>query len=151
MSRTILTGLAALGLAVVGLAAGLVVVLATDDDEADTPPAAMHQMGLDDDFVGMMGAMTAMDSDAMLEHMREVLGEEAYEQMLTHMEEHQAGGPMTGESEIDRMMHQLMDGMMQQMPADAEGRMPSGLDEHDATMPPADGTAMPGETPTPGQ
>jgi hypothetical protein len=149
MSGRVLAAFIALGIAVVGLSAALVVVLATDDDEgADTTPAAIHQMAMDDDFVGMMGAMADMDSDAMLRHMRAILGEDAYGQMLAHMQEHQSGGPTTGDPDIDAMMHSLMDGMMQHMPEDAGGNMPSGMDDHHQTLPSGTATATPSATTT---
>lgn len=72
----------------------------------------------------MMQAMGNMDSDAMLTHMREVLGEDGYQRMLKHMQEHRAGGPMTANPAIDGMMHQMMDGMLQQMPDDGGRMMP---------------------------
>jgi hypothetical protein len=59
----------------------------------------------------------------MLGHMREVLGPEGYQRMLDHIAEHRRGGGMHGLG-IDGIMHQMMDGMMQQMPADRNNVMP---------------------------
>lgn len=117
MSRYAIATIAVLVVATVALAVTLGIVLATDDDGS----AGNHPMG--DGYAGMMGAMAAMDSDAMLERMREVLGEEGFQAMLEHMQEHQAGtdGPMA--PGVDGMMHQMMDGMMSMMPADSGGHM----------------------------
>jgi len=109
--------IAALTVLVVVLAIGLVVSLAMDDDEMDTNMNGNQSMG-------MMQAMGDMDSDAMLGHMREVLGEDGHQRMLGHMREHRNGTAMPSGSSIDDMMHRMMDGMMQQMPADRGGDMP---------------------------
>ena len=109
--------IAALAAIAVGLAIGLVVSLAIDDDDMDMN--GNHSMG-------MMQSMGNMDSDAMLEHMREVLGEDGYQRMLGHMREHRNGAATPSGSSIDDMMHRMMDGMMQQMPADSGGNMPMG-------------------------
>ena len=101
------------------LAAGLVVALTRDTDNGT---AARMPMGMKDSYVGMMQAMGGMDSDAMLTHMQEVLGEDGYRRMLDHWASHRAGGPMTGNPGADAMMHQMMDSMMQRMPAD-RGRL----------------------------
>lgn len=116
--------------AVVALGVVLGVVLATDDGNGSSMPHAMDQ---DDSFMGMMAAMGTMDSDAMLQHMRDVLGEDGYQRMLDHLAKHQAGGPMTGDAEVDDMMHQMMDGMMQHMPADSDNILPPGNDAHHET------------------
>jgi hypothetical protein len=72
-----------------------------------------------------MQAMGNMDSDEMLARMRAILAPEGSEQMLDHMAEHRGGGG-AGPG-MDGMMHQLMDGMMQQMPADQNNVMPMML------------------------
>lgn len=114
-ARMIIGGLAA---TVIVLAIALVVVVGDDDGST-----AMHG-GITNPSMGMMRAMGSMDSDAMLTHMRDVLGNDGYQRMLKHMHEHRAGGPMAGDPGIDGMMHQMMDGMMQQMPDDRGGMMP---------------------------
>ena len=63
----------------------------------------------------MMGAMGSMDSAAMLQHMKEVLGEDGFKRMQEHLQPHQQGGPVTSGTQIDQMMHTMMDGMMAQM------------------------------------
>ena len=113
------------------IVAGLAVVIAVlvvsvtafvamngDDDD--------HMGRIDNDYMGMMGAMGRMDSDDMLERMRSILGEQDYQQMLAHMAAHRAGGAMRDDAGIDGMMHRMMDGMMQQMPADSDHIMPGG-------------------------
>ena len=107
------------------LAAGLVAVVATDDGD-DAMDAGMAGAGMTggDSYVGMMQAMGDMDSDAMLAHMREVLGEDGYGRMLEHWRNHRAGGPMTGDAGVDEMMHQMMDSIMQRMPADRDHMFP---------------------------
>jgi len=120
---------------VVALGVTLGVVLANGD--GDGGGASQGMMDSDDSFTGMMGAMGSMDSDAMLSHMRDALGEDGFQRMLAHFQEHRDGGPMTGDAEVDDMMHQMMDGMMQHMPADSDNIFPPGNDQHH-------------ETPTPG-
>ena len=120
---------------VVGLGVALGVVLATGDAEGSN--GTWHRMDSDsgDGSMSMMEAMGTMDSDAMLQHMRDALGEDGYQRMLDHMREHGAGGPMTGDPTIDDMMHRMMDGMMEHMPAD-NGVMPGDLDTHHQTPAP---------------
>jgi len=113
-AKIIITGLSALTIVLV---IGLAVSLAMDDDEMHTDANGNH-------FMGMMQSMGNMDSDAMLDHMQEVLGEDGYQRMLSHMREHRNGAAMPSGSSIDDMMHRMMDGMMQQMPADSSGNMP---------------------------
>ena len=119
-----------LGALAVALAVTLGVVIAVDDDDM---MAGQGHIDGDDHFQGMMGAMGSMDSDDMLEHMRQVLGEDGYQRMLNHMADHRDGEQMAGNSDIDEMMHQMMDGMMQHMPADANNIMPPGRDDHHGT------------------
>jgi hypothetical protein len=117
MPRYAIVAITVLGVATMALAVALGVVLATDDDgNRDDHPMATG-------YGGMMGAMAAMDSDGMLERMREILGEDGYRAMLGHMQEHKAGaaGPMA--PGVDGMMHQMMDGMMSMMSRDSDGRM----------------------------
>jgi hypothetical protein len=68
----------------------------------------------------------------MLDHMRDVLGEEGYSRMLEHLREHRSGDAMSANPDIDEMMHQMMDGMMQHMPQDDVDVLP-GRDEHHET------------------
>ena len=108
--------------AVVAFGVGLGVVFATDDEAGDGS-------------MGMMDAMGDMDSGTFVEYMRDVLGEDGFGRMLDHMREHRDGGPMTGDPTIDDMMHRMMDGMMEHMPAD-NGVMPGDLDTHHQTPAP---------------
>lgn len=74
-TRTIIGVLAA---AVVGLGTALGVALATDDGSDD------HMMDGERGFAGMMSAMAFMDSDAMVAHMKEILGEDGFTRMRQH-------------------------------------------------------------------
>jgi len=129
----------ALVAAVVGL--GITVgVMAAGDGHHDTTLA--NDMGTNDSgYQGMMGAMGSMDRDDMLKHMREVLGDDAYQRML-HMADHQSGTPMSGNFAIDQMMHTMMDGVMGQMPMGSSTVTPPGSDQHHDTP-------VPATTPTP--
>lgn len=77
---------------VVGLGITLGIVLATDGDDGIQMPQSMNQQ---DSYMGMMQSMGAMDSEAMLEHMRDVLGDEGYSRMLEHLREHRSGDAMS--------------------------------------------------------
>jgi hypothetical protein len=110
--------------AVVALAVVLGIVLATDEGDGNGTSSPRVTDNGNDGFVGMMRAMDMMDSDSMLSHMRDVLGEAGYQRMLAHFRDHQNGGPMTGNAEVDSMMHQMMDGMLQHMPMDSGNMMP---------------------------
>ncbi len=112
-----IAALAALGIAVAGLALALGVALARDNDDSATMRPGMNG------YAGMMGAMAMMDSEVMLERMREVLGDDGYRAMLTHMDEHRNGTASDTVPGVDGMMHRLMDGMMSMMPADPGGHM----------------------------
>jgi hypothetical protein len=124
---------------VVALGVTLGVVIAMDDDDTVAEPG---QVDGHDSYAGMMQSMGDMDSDAMLSHMREILGEGGYRRMMEHLHDHRSGGPMTGDPDVDEMMHRMMDGMMQHMPADSDNIMPPGRDEHH-------GTPAAGSTPQP--
>ena len=115
LAKIIIAGLTT-GVAILAIA--LAVALSSDDDES------VGHMNQTSGYMGMMHAMGNMDSDRMLVAMREVLGPEAYQRMLDHIAEHRKGGAMTGNAGMDSMMHQMMDGMMQQMPGDRENIMP---------------------------
>ena len=128
----------ALAATAIALAVVLGVVVAMDDDD-DGDMAGGGHMTTGDSYAGMMQSMGDMDSDAMLGHMRQVLGVEAYQRMMDHLRDHRSGGPMTGDSDVDEMMHSMMDGMMQHMPADADNIMPPASDAHHET-PAATGT-----------
>jgi hypothetical protein len=96
-------------------------ILAGDDDDGGEFHGGM--MG-GSGYAGMMGAMGRGDSDAMLERMREVLGEDGFKRMQEHFAEHRRGGAMSGAADVDEMMHRMMDGMMQELPMDRGGMMP---------------------------
>ena len=119
-AKVIIAALSALSLA---LAVGLGVSLASGDDGVDTSMG----MGMNSNSnhpLGMMQAMGNMNSNGMLDHMKEILGADAYQRMLGHMRDHRIGASMPNGSSIDDMMHRMMDGMMQQMPDDRGGNMP---------------------------
>jgi len=109
--------IAVLGIATIGLAVALGVVLAANDNDDDSN----HSMGAG--YPGMMRAIGTMDASAMLERMREVLGDEGYQAMLDHMQDHRDGTAGATPPGIDGMMHQMMDGMMSSMSPDASGHM----------------------------
>ena len=111
--------IAALAVAVAGLGIALGIALATDDVRANDHMTAQGQ-----GIAGMMSAMAAMDSGAMLVRMREVLGEDGFQRMQQHFRDHRSGEPMTGMTDADQMMHAMMDGMMAEMPADANNTLP---------------------------
>ena len=118
-TRTIIGVLSA---AVIGLGIALGVALA-DDDEPDG-----HMMDDGQGFAGMMSAMASLDSDAMLAHMKEVLGEDGFNRMQDHF---RGGTPMAGMTEIDEMMHKMMDGMMAEMTADSNDILPPSDAHHE--------------------
>jgi hypothetical protein len=115
-AKIIIAGLSILAIV---LAIGLAVSLAMGDDDMHTNANGNH-------YMGMMQSMGNMDSNAMLDQMREVLGEDGYQRMLSHMQDHRNGAAMPTGSSIDDMMHRMMDGMMQEMPDDSGGNMPMG-------------------------
>ncbi|MFN0145626.1 MAG: hypothetical protein ACKVT1_03885 [Dehalococcoidia bacterium] len=112
--------IAVLAIAVAGLGAALGITLATDDDDGETAQMMVQGQGV----AGMMSAMAAMDSDAMLVHMKEVLGEDGFQRMQQHFRDHASGAPITGMADIDQMMHRMMDGMMAEMPPDVDNMLP---------------------------
>lgn len=126
---------------VVGLA--IAVGMMAADDDRDDSMLTNHMMGDDGGYVGMMGAMGRMDSDDMLRHMREVLGEDGYQRMLTHLADHKSSSPMTGNAAVDQMMHAMMDGMMQNMPMEGGTVLPPENDQHH------DDSPTPASTPVP--
>lgn len=115
-SRAIIGVLTAM---VVGLSVALALVLASDDDGTDN-----HMVGQGQGFAGMMSAMADMDSDSMLEYMKEVLGEDGFQQMVQHFQDHSGGASMTGMSDVDQMMHTMMDGIFAEMPSDSHHILP---------------------------
>lgn len=123
--------IAALVVAVAGLGAALGVTLANDDDDGGTDHMTAQGRGV----AGMMSATADMDSDAMLAHMKEVLGEDGFQRMQQHFRDHRSGAPMAGVSDIDQMMHRMMDGMMAEMPADGDNMLPRS--DRGDTAPPA--------------
>jgi hypothetical protein len=72
-----------------------------------------------DAYGGMMGAMGDMDSDDMRAHMQEMMDDGTFARMQEHMANHESM-PMTGNMDIDQMMHQMMDGMMDHMMSDPD-------------------------------
>lgn len=121
-------------LAVIALCVALAVALANSGDDGSR---ASNRSGDRDAYVGMMGAMGAMDSDAMLGHMRAVLGDDAYARMLDHLDAHKQGATMVPDSDVDQMMHAMMDGMMEHLQSNGGGMMGSGGNRHHVTPSPA--------------
>ena len=119
-AKVIIAVLSALSIA---LLVGLGASLAMDDHGMDTSMG----MGMNTNTnhpMGMMQAMGNMNSNAMLDHMKEVVGDDGYQRMLGHMRDHRNGAAMPNGSSFDDLMHRMMDGMMQQMPDDKGGNMP---------------------------
>lgn len=127
MDRRAWSVIGGLTVTVVVLSIALTVVITRDgaaDQSGTAGTIAMAGMPMGGGHMGMMQAMARMDSDGMLERMREVLGENGYQRMLEHMTEHRQGGPMASHPDIDEMMHRMLDGMFELMPADRNGVMP---------------------------
>jgi|CXWL01.1.fsa_nt_gi hypothetical protein len=135
-TRQLRTIIAVLAVATIGLAITLGVVLARDDDDGSVTGMGKGSSG--DSFMDMMMSMGAQDSEAMLGHMEEILGEEGFTRMMQHFQSHRDGGPMTGNADVDQMMHRMMDGMMQHMPQDSQDILPPDVDQHHE--PPVAGT-----------
>lgn len=120
MDRRARAIIAVLSAVIVALAVALFFVAANaGDDDGMADHGAMGNS-----YMGMMQAMGNMDSDAMLGHMHEVLGQDGYQRMLQHFQDHRNGRSTSGGSAVDAMMHQMMDGMMQQMPDNPGRQMP---------------------------
>jgi hypothetical protein len=102
-------------LAGAALPAVLAIGVATGVAFAQMPGDGHHDNGS-----GAMDMHQTMQSGAMQDHMKEMLGEDAYAQMLEAMANHGAGMPM-GMGD--------MDGMMQAMAAclGSDGEMPGGI------------------------
>ena len=118
-AKVIIAGFAALAVA---LAIALGVALATGDGNDAAP--LIGRGG--DNYMGMMQAFGRMDTDEMLTMMRGVLSSEDYEEMLEHFAEHRGGTDMPYDMGIDGMMHRMMDGFFERMPADENDVMPMG-------------------------
>jgi len=102
-------------LASAALPAVLAIGVATGVAFAQMPGDGHHDNGS-----GTMDMDQMMHSGGMQDHMKEVLGEDVYAQMLEAMATHGAGMPMGMED---------MDGMMQVMAAcmGSNGEMPGGI------------------------
>ena len=103
-------------LASAALPAVLAIGVATGVAFAQTP--GNHH----DDRSGAMDMHQMMQSGAMQDHMKEVLGEDAYALMLEAMANHGAGTPM-GMGDMDVMM-QAMAACL-----GSEGEMPGGISQ----------------------
>lgn len=117
-----------LGAAVAALGIALGVALATGDGSEG------HMTDQAQGLAGMMSAMSATDSDAMLEHMKEVLGEDGFNRMQQHFQDHSAGASMSGMTDMDQMMHTMMAGMMAETPADSNKTLPPADPHHGAPV-----------------
>lgn len=105
------------------MGATLAVAVSRNNNNATGVREQEHMHG-GDAYTAMMQAMGEMNADAMLAHMREVLGEDGYRRMLEHWRNHRAGAPMADSAGVDEMMHQMMDAMMQRMPPDRDHTLP---------------------------
>ncbi|HUF52763.1 MAG TPA: hypothetical protein VMR52_03175 [Dehalococcoidia bacterium] len=76
-----------------------------------------------DPYMGMMGAMDDMDSGDMTRHMQRMMDEETFALMQEHMADHESM-PMSGDWDVDAMMHQMIDHMMQERDGDHHSGMP---------------------------
>lgn len=114
-SRVAAVTIVALGVTVVGLS----VTLAVELRGGNGMPHGRGGQG----FAGMVNAMGAMDSDAMMTQMRSAVGEARYQMMTQHMADHAVGRAEDSGAGVDGLMHMMMDGMMSEMPADSGGRM----------------------------
>jgi hypothetical protein len=112
-----------LAAAVIALSVALGVALASDTDDND---GVLRMRSDSDGYMGMMGAFGRMDSDGMLGMMQTVLGPDGYDAMLEHFGEHRGGVEMPYATGGDGMMHRMMDGFFQRMPADEDNLMPMG-------------------------
>lgn len=117
MSRVPIALISVLTVSTLALALALGIVLASDNGEADSG----HRM--DEGYGGVAEAMAAMDSEAMLPRMRDLLGEQRYAAIVEHMQDHRDDTAEPHGADADGMMHEMMDGMMSTMPADAGGHM----------------------------
>lgn len=116
---------ATMGIGFVVLTIALFVSMASGDG---------HHNDQGDGYMDMMGAMGDMDSADMLAHMREVMGDEAFAKMEQHMTDHRLM-PMTGNEDMDAMMHQMMDGMMDHMKGGETGSSGPHGDHHPTITP----------------
>jgi len=130
MNRQAKIIIGALAGVVFALGVALTVTFATGDDLVMPGMSGMSGMSSGDDSMRMMMAMGNMDSAAMLEHMRQVLGEDGYQRMLDHMREQASsmpsmpGMPAAGSQSMDAVMHRMMADMVPQMPAAGGGSTP---------------------------
>lgn len=107
--------------AIIAVLGALVIVLLAAVLTAGDGGMPMHRdNGPAGGYAGMLQAMGDRDTDRMLDRMRELLGDDAYQLMLEHFAEHRRGAA-TDDPRIDSMMHRMMDGLMEQMPAGRDG------------------------------
>ena len=104
-TKLIIGGLAA---AVVALAIGLVVVMASDKN--DDSSSYWNQSG-SGPYYGMMSAMGNGNWDQVQAYMRQVLGDEGYQEMLDHMRNDGCDWS-SGDPNIDDFMHDMMYGAL---------------------------------------
>ena len=109
MNTTAKIIIGALAAVVIALSVGLVVVTASDDD-GDDSGASYWNVGIGP-YNGMMGAMGQGNWDQMQDYMRQVLGEDGYQQMLEHTETDGCQWS-AGNGSIDGFMHDMMYGIM---------------------------------------
>lgn len=137
MNTTAKAVIGLLATAVIALGITLGVVIASDNGDGDgvTMMDRDGMMNGGDSFMGMMTSMGSGDSEQMLRHMRDILGEDGYERMMGHFQDH-GEGMMTGDGALDGMMHRMMDGMMQHLSDDGGDALPPGTDAHHETPTP---------------
>jgi len=87
MDRRATAIIVAIAVAVLSLAAvvGVAAAVRGTDDDYNGMGMMDGSTGMMDGSMGMMGSMGGMDTGAMLEYMRGVLGDEAYQRMLQQM------------------------------------------------------------------
>lgn len=113
MSTT--TKIAAVGLGGIIVGALLMASVALAAGGENNGDSKMGRMGNNQQFMGMMSSLGSMDYGEMQDHIREVLGDDAYARMLDHMDDNHQAMPMSGTASIDQMMHYMMDGMLDAM------------------------------------
>lgn len=114
--RWLVTIAAAFGVAVVGLATALTIVIATDDDPDSASPlttATYSNCGMG---WGMVPGRGDWNPESMRSYMASTLGKEGYKQMVDCMRAYSNGQDVSGYS-VDGPMWQVMTSMMRGWPA----------------------------------
>ena len=97
MSRKwILTLAAALGVATIGLASALTIVVATDDDSGPSTNASAVNYANCSMGWGMMGGRGDWTPASMRSYMQSALGEDGYQRMVEYMRAYASGRDVSG-------------------------------------------------------